>query len=120
MAYRKLKIENKTYEYVIGKSHTKVKGVGATENSKICSFEFHALTPCRDEACNCEPWEYVLLSHVRPSDIKIFIEDVVDCGATVRGYKDSIPPKGFETGKTYSVEEAFPTNYGPDGPVVHW
>jgi hypothetical protein len=33
MGYRKLVVGDKTYEYVIGKTHTKVKGVGVFLNS---------------------------------------------------------------------------------------
>lgn len=35
MSYRKLVIDDRTYEYSIGKSHTKIRGGSVFENSKI-------------------------------------------------------------------------------------
>jgi hypothetical protein len=37
MAYRKMKIDDKTYEYVIGKTFTKIKDVGLFENKEYGS-----------------------------------------------------------------------------------
>jgi hypothetical protein len=39
MGYRVLEIGDRKYEYVIGRSHTKVKGLGAFENSIIGEYE---------------------------------------------------------------------------------
>jgi hypothetical protein len=38
MSYRKITVDEKTYEYVIGKTHLKIKGFGLFENSKIGNF----------------------------------------------------------------------------------
>ena len=35
MAYRKITVDEKEYEYVIGKTHVKVKGVGAWDKSEV-------------------------------------------------------------------------------------
>lgn len=35
MTYRTIEVNNKTYEYVIGKTHTKIKGVGHFLNETI-------------------------------------------------------------------------------------
>lgn len=37
MSYRKVHINNKSYEYVIGKNSTKIKGVGVFSNSEYGS-----------------------------------------------------------------------------------
>ncbi len=35
MSYRKLTIDGKEYEYTIGRTHTKIKGLGAFTNEEI-------------------------------------------------------------------------------------
>lgn len=35
MSYRKITVDNKEYEYTVGKSNTKVKGVGVFNNADI-------------------------------------------------------------------------------------
>jgi hypothetical protein len=35
MTYRKIKVNDLSYEYVVGKSHTKIKGLGTFSNSAI-------------------------------------------------------------------------------------
>lgn len=35
MSYRKITVDNKQYEYTVGKTYTKIKGVGVFHNSDI-------------------------------------------------------------------------------------
>lgn len=78
MSYRKINIAGKTFEYVIGKSHTKIKGIGVFENVNIGSgVELHC------ECCGTglnelygeDPSHYALA--VKPSDIKKCIENSI-------------------------------------------
>ena len=71
MSYRKIVVEGKTYEYVVGRSFTKVKGVGAVPNHQIGSDH---LTDC---GCgfgsgDCSNTRVVL--RVTPANISEFIK----------------------------------------------
>ena len=35
MSYRKITVDGKEYEYVVGKTHVKVKGVGAWQKEQV-------------------------------------------------------------------------------------
>ena len=35
MSYRKLVVDSETFEYSIGKTHTKIRGVGAFDNREV-------------------------------------------------------------------------------------
>ena len=35
MSYRKITVDNVEYEYVVGKTHVKVKGVGSWQKSEV-------------------------------------------------------------------------------------
>lgn len=51
MAYRKIEVNGKTYEYVVGKEKTKIKGFGTFNNS-----EFGKSIPIY-EVCSCVDYE---------------------------------------------------------------
>jgi hypothetical protein len=56
MSYRKLEVDGNVFEYSIGKTHTKIRGVGAYQNNEV---------------------GYVISDRevrVRPSDIATFIK----------------------------------------------
>lgn len=35
MSYRKLEVEGQVFEYSIGKTHTKIRGIGAFQNNEV-------------------------------------------------------------------------------------
>jgi hypothetical protein len=49
MTYRKIEVDGKEYEYTIGKTHTKIKGVGVFLNEDIGNV----ITTYRDGICEC-------------------------------------------------------------------
>lgn len=78
MSYRKIEVDGKTYEYVTGKTHTKIKGVGVFLNETIGSMHKY------DVYCDCcgEP-ESTLYNvsmrsklAVKPADIKSMINQL--------------------------------------------
>lgn len=66
MSYRKIEVDGKTYEYSIGKTHTKIRHVGAWKNEDIGSI-LQVITK------DCAPWEYVNCLQVTPKDLVWFI-----------------------------------------------
>lgn len=53
MAYRKITVDGKVYEYSIGKSHTKIKGIGVFKNEDIgkrFTIEDHQYCDCCGES----------------------------------------------------------------------
>jgi hypothetical protein len=63
MSYRKIEVDGQVFEYSIGKTHTKIRGVGAYKNEDVGTFF---------EIGSWDQPEVTL--QVRPSDIKSFIE----------------------------------------------
>ena len=61
MAYRNITVEGKDYQYVVGKTHVKVRGLEAVEKSGI-GDEY-----VKDCGC-CSEWR------VKPAHIKEFIQ----------------------------------------------
>lgn len=50
MSYRKIEVKGKTYEYTVGRTHTKIKGIGAFLNQEIGeTVEVHDYCHC---GCN--------------------------------------------------------------------
>lgn len=77
MAYRKIEIDGTTYEYTIGKTHVKVKGLEAAPKEKVGEMEWE------DWRCECCGESYASLGRgpetgayylkVRPEHIRKFI-----------------------------------------------
>lgn len=65
MSYRKITVDGKQYEYVVGKTHTKVKGVGVILNSQIGEYQWN----CRNGAECCGE-----SLRVQPKDVANFIK----------------------------------------------
>jgi hypothetical protein len=66
MSYRKLEVEGQVFEYSIGKTHTKIRGVGAYENTKIGNYRTKS---------EYDWWDTHAASfQVRPSDLASFIK----------------------------------------------
>ena len=73
MSYRKLVVNGKQYEYVVGKNFTKVKGFEAVPNEEIGSLVKVYIHPCYKK-CGCEPMSYTYNRQVKPKDVAKFIE----------------------------------------------
>ena len=101
MSYRKIKVDGVQYQYVTGKTHTKVKGIGVVESSKIGSWFWRPCPPC-GPGCNCDPYEYFLQFRVTPKNvaelIKIFNEHGMEA---IKRFDKIAPPEGFVPGRVY-------------------
>lgn len=73
MSYRKLELDGTIFEYSIGKTHTKIRHVGAFKNEDVGKKYTHGYTPCGCSDCTCEPYEFYDVLEVRPNDIANFI-----------------------------------------------
>lgn len=73
MSYRKLEVNGQTFEYSIGKSHTKIRHVGAYKNEEVGKMVTHGISPCYKN-CGCDPYEFYDVLEVRPSDLENFIK----------------------------------------------
>lgn len=66
MSYRKIEVDGTVFEYSIGKTHTKIRGVGAYENTKIGNYRTKS---------EYDWWDTEAASlQVRPSDLADFIK----------------------------------------------
>jgi hypothetical protein len=70
MSYRKLEVEGQVFEYSIGKTHTKIRGVGAYLNTNVGSI---AQSKCSCGSSGCFEDTYDVI-RVRPSDLASFIK----------------------------------------------
>jgi hypothetical protein len=70
MSYRKLVIDDQTFEYSVGKTHTKIRGVGAYLNTQVGSIA-QSKCSCGSSGCFEDTYEVI---RVRPSDIAAFIK----------------------------------------------
>jgi hypothetical protein len=65
MSYRKIEVDGQIFEYSIGKTHTKIRGVGAYENEKV---------GYRRVSSECNWWDTPEGTlQVRPGDVAAFI-----------------------------------------------
>lgn len=65
--YRKITVAGNVYEYVVGRSHTKIKGLGVWPNSEIGEVRS---VPQYCECCG-EPLSHLYSSHVDPSEMTV-------------------------------------------------
>lgn len=87
MSYRKVKINDKEYKYVTGKTHTKIVDVGVFKNEDIASYKYER------EFCECckEPTQFEFLRmYVKPSDIVKVINAFIE-GKPVKSTKPEGP-----------------------------
>lgn len=69
MSYRKLEVDGNVFEYSIGKTHTKIRGVGAYENGEIGAYHSNY---------GPDSMNYPVRSfQVRPSDLAAFIKKII-------------------------------------------
>ena len=70
MSYRKLEVDGQVFEYSVGKTHTKIRGVGAYKNEKVgqlqTSLWYNDITDEFEHETNGV--------QVRPSDLASFIK----------------------------------------------
>jgi hypothetical protein len=67
MSYRKIEVDGQVFEYSIGRTHTKIRGVGAYENHMIGNHR----TGTED---GFNPFSVWSSFQVRPSDLAAFIK----------------------------------------------
>ena len=70
MAYRKIEVDGKQYEYVVGKTHVKVKGVGVfVKETTFPKYEVEQFCDCCGEPLKAlySTHEYPQHTQVRPS-----------------------------------------------------
>ena len=66
MSYRKLEVDGQVFEYSIGKTHTKIRHVGAFKNEEVGNYHVNG---------NQEWWDSPDGSfQIRPSDLASFIK----------------------------------------------
>lgn len=66
MSYRKIEVDGQVFEYSIGKTHAKIRGVGAYKNEDVGNYHVNS---------NQEWWDSPDGSfQVRPSDLASFIK----------------------------------------------
>ena len=70
MSYRKLEVDGQVFEYSIGKTHTKIRGVGAYLNTQVGSIA-QSKCSCGSSGCFEDTYEVI---RVRPSDLANFIK----------------------------------------------
>lgn len=68
MSYRKLEVEGQVFEYSIGKTHTKIRGVGAYTNDEVGKFSVNQSQQWYDLGYRDFSFQ------VKPSDIASFIK----------------------------------------------
>jgi len=71
MSYRKLEVDGNVFEYSIGKTHTKIRGVGAYKNEEVGKEYQSGVCHCGSRGC-----DYAVPIHiqVRPNDLSAFIK----------------------------------------------
>lgn len=71
MSYRKLEVDGQVFEYSIGKTHTKIRHVGAFKNEEVGREYQAGVCHCGSSGC-----DYAIPMHiqVRPSDLANFIK----------------------------------------------
>jgi hypothetical protein len=72
MSYRKITVNDKQYEYVVGKQYTKIKNVGLFKNEDIGTKVFIP------QYCDCcgSPLSEIYSSHIDPTGLRVTPADV--------------------------------------------
>ena len=73
MSYRKLEVDGQVFEYSIGKTHTKIRGIGAYKNEDVGSTQVSDYCSCGSRSGNCN-FNVSMTLQVRPSDLASFIK----------------------------------------------
>lgn len=70
MSYRKIEVDGQMFEYSVGKTHTKIRGVGSYLNTQVGSI---AQSKCSCGSSGCFEDTYDVIQ-VRPSNLAFFIK----------------------------------------------
>lgn len=70
MSYRKIEVDGQVFEYSVGKTHTKIRGVGAYLNTQVGSI-VQSKCSCGSSGCFENTHDVI---QVRPSDLTSFIK----------------------------------------------
>lgn len=71
MSYRKIEVNGKVYEYSVGRTHTKIRGIGAYKNEEVGNMTYDLLyNYMTDEWEQSNPY----LVSVTPKNIADFIK----------------------------------------------
>jgi len=108
MSYRKIQVGGVNYEYVTGKTHTKVKTIGVVENVRIGEYSFSGISPCYYN-CGCDPYEYRIVLQVRPKHIKCFIEGILK-NMKPSDFVIASTPQGLNANKIHLGVDIFPND----------
>jgi hypothetical protein len=68
MSYRKIEVDGNVFEYSIGKTHTKIRGVGAYKNEEVGKFSVNQSQQWYD------PGYRDISFQVKPGDLAAFIK----------------------------------------------
>lgn len=71
MSYRKLEVDGQVFEYSIGKTHTKIRGVGAYKNEDVGREYQAGRCSCGSYGCD---FDIPIHTQVRPNDLASFIK----------------------------------------------
>jgi hypothetical protein len=71
MSYRKLEVEGQVFEYSVGRTHTKIRGIGAYLNTNVGSIS-QSKCSCGSSGCFEDTYDVI---RVKPSDIANFIKE---------------------------------------------
>lgn len=74
MSYRKIEVDGQVFEYSIGKTHTKIRGVGAYKNEEVGKIVTRGISPCGFKKCSCDPYEFYDVLEVHPKHLASFIK----------------------------------------------
>lgn len=77
MSYRKITVDNKEYEYVVGKTHIKVKGLGVWLKEEVGHLEEDNSENPIDGVYGGELSDTDFVVRVHPSDIAAKIKSTV-------------------------------------------
>lgn len=70
MSYRKLNVNGQTFEYSVGRTHTKIRHVGAFKNEEIGAERQSGICHCGSRGCD---YAVPFSLQVLPKDIANFI-----------------------------------------------
>lgn len=73
MSYRKIEVDGKVFEYSIGRTHTKIRHVGAFKNEEIGKVRSGTYCSCGSHSGNCD-FDLRSSLQVKPSDLANFIK----------------------------------------------
>jgi hypothetical protein len=68
MSYRKLEVDGNVFEYSIGKTHTKIRGVGAYKNDEVGNYHVNQSQEWYD------PGYRDISFQIKPADLAAFIK----------------------------------------------